>query len=204
MNDKYILVGSANGNVSLFDRQGVKKHRLMAGGGFVHSTSIYGSQLLAAGERNVYGWEVCDPGERVAPTVSTQRQHKGVAWACFNPFAAGDYLIGMAGGHRPRWKKSFRPMLRRDCGPDDSEYLLSVRRILWGSVVCVRDLKSNGLIRQVLLDKMKAPQVLWLGPDRLFAIYPGSSKIMKAEFCIDDTGVQRPYLESVSLDVSEP
>jgi hypothetical protein len=78
-----------------------------------------------------------------------------------------------------------------------------VRWVLWGFVVCVRNLKSNMLIRQAILNKIKAPKVLWLGPDRLFAIYPGSSKIMKAEFCIDDTGVQRPYLESVSLNLSD-
>lgn len=51
MNEKFILAGLSNGNVSLFDRQGIEKHRLVAGGGFVHSTSIYGSQLLATAER---------------------------------------------------------------------------------------------------------------------------------------------------------
>jgi hypothetical protein len=201
MNEDFILVGSSTGDVCLFDRQGIKKHQFLAAGQFVHSTSIYGSRFLAATEQNVYSWEL-ESDEQSFSTISRQRRSEHVAWACFHPLVKGRYLIGVR-GHWPRRNKDFRPILRNEYDSQGREYMLSVRKRVWGSsVVCVRDIYSGQLIRQVLLKKSEAPEMLWLGPNRLFAIYPDSNSVMKAEFCIGDKGVQRHYLESVALGVA--
>lgn len=207
MNEKFVLAGTCRGGVSLFDHNGNEMHRLIAGNDPVRSVSIRGCELLAATGSAIYSWELRGPGEPLASKFYPIKPGADVIWACFNPFElTGSYLIGTA-CHWPRWERKFRPILRKEYGLGDTEYLLSVRRSIWGGiwgslVMCARDLRSSQPIRRVYLGRNETPQMLWLGPSRLFAIYPERNRVMKAEFGIDGTGVHSPYLESVSLDVS--
>lgn len=200
MTGKYIMAGTENGVVRLWDRSGTQKLDFKADD-YIHSVSIRDTMILAASSKRVYLWQLDKYGKPHGPDSYSLNPKNNILWVCFNPFQrqprSVPYLVGKS-GYKPQWERARRPMILKAYSANEKEYAIStIGRC--GRLLKIRDLKTEQVIRSI---RLKAePDMIWANREALFVIYPYSRTVEKTLLKVESRSITNRsiYLESVSL-----